>query len=367
MIKVITFIISLLIISNLHSQKCENVIYDSSKINRELNIEAFKVLDGFNLDVAERFDFCKAYYNGQDISSQVFASRVFRNNIELRIQNVNSINVRANDTIDLYFTDERKYIWDISGVKRIQISIEKEETPCDTISYIIYDRVKKEVNEIVTSEDVDIKQMYSLTLRNEIEQYIQTLNKEQKRSLSDCTDEYFILDYIEDDAEFGFVENDFQLSERIRAFLDIISLSINFYISQQNWKLSDFKILITGYADERSYTGNGELNFTDIRYIQNGTKIPMQNCNRLIFNDVHTTEIIQPLNKINNNCDLSIVRAFNAAKYFEYKFGEINNDNIEIYYTGKGEIQGSKYEKNRRIDIHLEIKSIAKKATTNNR
>lgn len=365
MIKILPFLISLSFFSNLSSQKCEDIVFDSYNVNRKIELESYKIIDGFNLEVGERFDFCKAFYNGVDISNQIFVSRVFRNNLEIRIQNAKPVNVRAKDTIDLYFTDERKFIWGISGIKRIEISIAKDENPCDTISYIIYDRVKKEIDEIVTSEDVDIKQLYSLTLRNELEEYLNTLNKKQKASLSECKDEYFILDYIEDDDEFGFVENKFQLSERIRAFLDIISSSIYFYISQQSWNLSDFKILITGYADERRYTGDSQLDFTDLRYLQKGTTIASQNCNRLIFNDVKTTEIIKPLYEITNNCDLSIVRAFNAAKYFEYKFEELTDKKIEVYYTGKGEIQGNNYDKNRKIDIHIEIKSVAKKATTN--
>ena len=364
---VYVIVICQLMTFNLISQKCEKVIYDRFKINRTLNFESQKVISGFTLSIDERFNFCKAFYNGKEVTNQVFDSRVYRNNIEFNIRNLNNLNVRANDEIDLYFVDNRWLVWDIAGIKRVRINIDKIEEPCDTISYIMYDNIKERIEDIKTKEGVTIKQLYSLTLKNEIENYIKTLSKEEKKSISECTDEYFILDFLDDDNDFGFSENEYELTDKIRSFLDIIASSINFYIAQQEWSLKDFRILITGFADERTYTGDGKLDFNEIRYIDNFNLISSQNCKRKSFISITDANVTNPLKGVKNNCDLSVVRAYNAAKYIEYKFSQLRDEQIEISYNGDGELSGSDYIGNRKIDIHLELKSISKKATTNNR
>ncbi|MDF1698872.1 MAG: hypothetical protein P1U56_23665 [Saprospiraceae bacterium] len=340
--------------------------FDKFKINRTLNLESQKIISGFTLSIAERFNFCKAFYNGQEITNQVYDSRVYHDNIEFNVRNLNKLNVRANDSLDLYFVDERKLILDISGIKRVRINVDKIEEPCDTISYIIYDNIKDNIEDIITKESVSIKQLYSLTLENEIEEYIQTLSQEERSLIAECTDEYFILDFVDDDNEFGFSENEYDLTDKIRSFLDIIASSINFHIAQQEWSLTDFRILITGFADERTYTGDGKLNFNNIKYIGTNDLILPQNCNRKTFISISTPKIINPLRRIKDNCDLTVVRAFNAAKYFEYKFGQFRGEKIDILYNGEGELTGSNYQGNRKIDIHLELKSISKRASSNN-
>jgi hypothetical protein len=337
----------------------------SNDPNRNEVVSVEKIIDGYNMKIENRFDFKCIYFNEKDISNYVNNERTDDEHISIKLLYPQKYRLKNNDTLKILFIDNRKFIPLCVATKLVNLIAEKEETPCDTVFNIFYKDISMKIDSVYTNQSIGVKQLFDLTLQNKIKKYISSLSKIDEIRFDECQKEFFILDLINDDLEkFGFVENEYYLTESLKQYLNIITESIAFDIRQHDWNAeSQFIIKCIGYADIQRYTGIQKIDYSKLGILDADAEISNTGCaENGIFEQLHErNSLLDKLNFVLNNCDLSILRAYSAAIYIEKRLKDLTNCQFTLQYKGGGEIIEGEYTLNRKIDISIEIKAISKK------
>ncbi len=348
-----------------HDDTCQQLFSKIDKPNRTEEISVEKIYDGHNMRIESRFEFSCVVLDSTDISSDVNFDRKSDDFVSIKLLSPEKYKLKNNDIIKVFFTDKRKLVWDMFAVsvKLVILKIKKEATPCDSVFNIIYKDISGKIEDIVTNERVEATQLYDYTLKNKIKQYISSLSISDSIKFNKCQKEFFILDLINNSGEFGFIENEYYLTPRLKEYLNTMAESIASETKQRNWNKSQFIIKCIGYADERSYTGSSLINYSNLGTSDStDVHISYTNCQDDNFEELGKLSIgFTELKTISNNCDLSILRGYVAATYLENRLKLLTNLKFIFKYRGGGEVPNETYDINRKIDLYLEIKGVAEK------
>lgn len=327
--------------------------------NRTDTISEEKIYDGYTFPIESRFEYSCAFLNGKEISESVNKERKNDNDFYIKLLQREKFRLRNNDVIQVLFTDNRKLVWEWSGLMRVDLVIKKEITPCDSIFNIVYQDVSGKIDDILTNDKVDIKELFDYTLKDKIKNYISKLSKADSIKFSECQKNYFILDLINSNENFGFAENRYLLTPKLKDYLNTLAEGIAFEIRQHNWQQSKFIIKCIGYADKNKYTGDKTINYKDLEIDSINANIVDTKCG-LNGNFANLDNKTLPkLNYVGDNCDLSILRSYVTVEYLKTKLRDLTDFNFIFEYKGGGEKQGETFEKNRKIDLFIEIKAVA--------
>jgi hypothetical protein len=338
---------------------CEALVTKITTPNRIDTISDEKIYDGYTFPVESRFEYSCAFLNGKEITIALNKERKSDDNFSLKLLERDKYRLRNNDVIQVYFSDNRKLVWDWAGQMRIDFIIKKDVTPCDSVFNIVYQDVSGKIGDILTNDKVTTKELFDYTLKDKIKSYISTLSKADSIKFSNCQKNYFILDLINNKENFGFAENQYELTPKLKDYLNTIAEGIAFEIGQHDWEKSMFIIKCIGYADKQRYTGGRDINYKILGIDSLSSNISYTECEPLgKFADLNSTGDSK-LTDIQNNCDLSILRSYVTIQYLKAKLKDLSNFTFIFQYKGGGEKDGDAFEKNRKIDLFVEIKAVA--------
>lgn len=358
------FFFSLVLQSCSHSTTCEQLLSENAKSDRDEFPSVEKIYDGYNMPIESRFNFSCVYLNGIDISSDVNTERKNDDLFSIKLLTPEKYRLRNNDTIKVFFTDKRTLVWEWSGIMQVDFIIKKEVTPCDSVFNIVYKDISGKIDEIITNEKVEIKQLYEFTLKNKIKQYISSLSKADSIKFNECQKNFFILDLINNDDNFGFVENHYYLTPKLKDYLSTIAESIAFDIKQHDWSQSQFIIKCVGYADRNRFTGIPTINYSNLGIIDS-TKLRISRTDCGLYGGFEelgkTNSELPELKNVLNNCDLSVLRSYVTVEYLKKRLSDLTNSKFTFQYRGGGEIDNTAFEANRKIDLYIQIKGVSDK------
>ncbi|HEX8141310.1 MAG TPA: hypothetical protein VF553_01865 [Pyrinomonadaceae bacterium] len=249
--------------------------------------------------------------------------------------------------------------------KTLEIYITR--TPCDVINRIIYNKINSIVKEQAqeqgeTDKHIDLDQLFTLLLRDEIEPYLAQLDKVKKED--PCFNTFQLYKSLTGEEIRGFGSGKYRLGEGLKGLLDpAIDALVD---TSTNWTRYSLSVRVVGYTDlvqvrtEKIELRREETGIDDWSKIEKPLDVHYLGCSNdhldgknFAFIRLSSSEGKSIEQKISNNCELGAVRAYVTAVYILNKLGR---DNVEyVYATGGPDFSSNKREDQNKRKINVEF------------
>ena len=227
----------------------------------------------------------------------------------------------------------------------------------------------------IDTRKISLSSLVDKFIKDELPSLIKDLNSNRDLNsnidTNKCIEKYRFLKTNLNDEFKDFLVGGYEIGESLENYLEnIVNLYARLLDGMWDFKIS--KIKVAGFADGQRYTSSEPL------LIKEGTPLlDMEKCpenkpklpDSAIPRDLSYINLtpdaknnFSKIDTIDNNCNLSSVRAYTVAVYLAKKLKRQPNDGLEIFYAAGGE-KGVKNEdnpNNRKVVIYLELKSMRK-------
>jgi len=343
---------------------CYSII-SNFPVNKEIEINTSNFISGFLLDSRDsRFNLKCILINNNDIIYK-FDIDSTGTEYHIKVKSDNIKDFKNGDEIFALFWDSSNIIRSYAAYYLIKIKIKEDISPCDTIKQIIYINTAQRIDKL-TRDEITLIDLYDKVLESKIQNYLNSLNSIQEKEIEKCKQTFKLLDWIENSKEFGFRTGEYELTQEIKDYLNIISEVLKEKTNEASWIHKDFSIKVVGYSDERQLQVHDPIIWEKLGVYEDKHK------NEVYINQINCLSISeyfeidkkypnsQIISTLTDNCSLSALRAYSATFYLMKKLNSQLKSDVKFMYVGGGVSKGTDYLKNRKIEIKIELRAGAK-------
>jgi hypothetical protein len=240
---------------------------------------------------------------------------------------------------------------------------------CDTITQIVYQEIVNNVHnksEGITDKPIYLGDIFDRFRKDEdLKQWLAMIGKQTSLKVT-CPKIFELLKFINNSQQSGFKTGQYELVPELKSYLDATVAGLKQYIKDYKTEFVEIDLECTGYADADNILKRIDYKLSDKIYynkIECGLNTANQ-IRRISMKETHIKGLVEvtPIQGINNNCELSVVRAYVALKYIRERLNqELSSVKINYFYAAGGIAKDISKEKSRRIDVKMVFKGAKQK------
>lgn len=241
---------------------------------------------------------------------------------------------------------------------------------CDTITQIIFQEIVNNVHnqtEKATEKPVFLGDMFDKLKNNDLKPWLDAIDN-QVQSKVVCPKIFNLLKFIKDYQQSGFKTRESELAPELKSYLDATVDGLKQYLKNYKTEFVEIDLECTGYADPDNVSNRIDYKPSGSDKIYYDKKECGLNTatqiRRIALKETNLKGLVEVTQAqgINNNCELSVVRAYVALKYMQRQLNQdFRHVKINYFYAAGGIAKAISKEKSRKIDVKMVFKGAKQK------
>jgi hypothetical protein len=242
---------------------------------------------------------------------------------------------------------------------------------CDTITQIVFQEIVNNIHnqtEGVIDKPVYLGDIFDRFRKDDdLKKWLAVIGK-QPQSKVTCPKIFELLKFIKDFQQSGFKTREYELAPELKSYLDATVDGLKQYLKNYKTEFVEIDLECTGYADPDNVSnridykpsGNDKI-YYDKKECGLNTATQIR---RIALKETNLKGLVEvtQVQGINNNCELSVVRAYVALKYMQRQLNQdFSHVKINYFYAAGGIAKAISKEKSRKIDVKMVFKGAKQK------